>query len=88
MDIDYQAITLRAEDLADDAPPVAGTISAVTEAQLLEISGRLGAAKLALLRGLEQTSTPAMRRAMRTAYGAIDEAIRLSQATIAASGRR
>ena len=82
-----QPIALRQEDQADDAPAREGSISAVTEAQLLEIGGKLGAAKLALLRGLEQTSTPAMRRAMRLAYGDVEQAIRLSQGVISASGR-
>lgn len=84
---DPTPIRLRDDDQADETPAGAGVISAVTEAQLLEISGRLGAAKLAILRGLEQTSTPAMRRQMRLAFGNIDEAIRLSQGVLSESRR-
>lgn len=84
---DPRPILLRPADLADETPPTPGVISAVTEAQLIEIAGKLGSAKLAILRGLEQTSTPAMRRAMRAAFGSVDEALRLSQGVVNASGR-
>jgi hypothetical protein len=73
----------------DQGQPVnEDSISALTEAQLIEIAGKFGAIKAALLAVFNQQTSPAVKRPVRIALGAADEGIRLSQAVVASTGRR
>jgi hypothetical protein len=77
------------ESADDQGQPVnEDSISALTEAQILEMIGRLGSIKAGLLAAFGQAMSPAARRPLRIAYGATDDAIRLGQAVVGSTARR
>jgi hypothetical protein len=81
----------RLDDAPDDRhlnqPANEDVISAMTEAQLLEVVGRLGAAQGFILRTFEHQMSPSARRPLRLAYGSVNDAIRLAQALVDSTRR-
>jgi hypothetical protein len=87
-------LRLKPEDMADiddadrlNQPANEDVISAMTEAQLLEVVGKLGAAQRFILRTFEQPMSPSARRPLRLAYGSVNEAIRQAQALVDSTRR-
>lgn len=57
-------------------------LSAMTEAQMLEINGKHGAIRKALLLTFDQQMSPSVRRLIRIALGHAEEASHLSAAVL------
>ena len=91
----YPEFVLKPEDRLEDPhqethlnqPLNEDVISAMTEAQLLEVVGQLGSAQRFILRTFEQQMSPLARRPLRLAYGSVTEAIRLAQALVDSTRR-
>lgn len=88
---------LKAEDspVEDGAPEITtrewsneDRLSAMSEAQLLEIGGKLGAIRKALLMSFEIPMDPKVRRLLRMALGHAEEASQLAQAVVGSTQRR
>lgn len=95
---DPQPIALRPEDRADDGdesttawlnqPADSDTISALTEAQLLEIAGKFGAIRTALLMFFQPHRGTLDRRGLvRTALAAAEQGTAIAQAVLGATRR-
>jgi hypothetical protein len=82
-------LRLKPEDQAEpvNQPMNEDVISAMTEAQLLQVVGALGATQRFLLLAFEQQMSPSARRPLRLAYGAANDAIRLAQALVDSTRR-
>lgn len=86
---------LKSEDRADDTdrvhylnqPETEDVISALTESQMLEVLGKIGAAQRHLLRCFEQHMPSAVRSQIRMVYGYQTDAIRLVQAIVDSTRR-
>lgn len=91
---------LKPDDRADDAderedtpaawvnqPADSDTISALTEAELLQLAGKVGAIRAALLRTWDHPMSPPVKRLIRIALGATEEAKTLSQAVLGSTVR-
>lgn len=86
----------RVEDDQEDAeepttwlnqPVDEDVISAMTEAQLLQIMGKVGAIRGALLQTFNHQMSPAAKRLVRIALAAAEEAKTLSQGVVASTTR-
>jgi hypothetical protein len=82
-------LKLKPEDQAEpvNQPINEDVISAMTEAQLLEVVGKLGAAQKFILLTFEHSMSPSSRKPLRLAYGAVNDAIRLAQALVDSTRR-
>jgi hypothetical protein len=82
-------LRLKPDDMAEpiNQPMHEDVISAMTEAQLLQVVGALGAAQKYILLTFEQQMSPSARRPLRLAYGAANDAIRLAQALVDSTRR-
>jgi hypothetical protein len=82
-------LRLKPEDMAEpiNQPMHEDVISAMTEAQLLQVVGALGAAQRYILLTFEQSMSPSSRKPLRLAYGAVNDAIRLAQALVDSTRR-
>lgn len=92
--IDRSLLTLRAEDTAEDPNDqpaiVEDVLSAVTEAQILELLGKLGGIRTVLLRVLgdpNRRSQSPESRAIRTALGLANEGVQIAQAVTMSTTR-
>lgn len=91
--IDRTPIALHGDDVVeDDSQPVAveDVLSAVTEAQILELLGKLGGIRSVLLRVLgdpNRRSQSPESRAIRTALGLANEGVQIAQAVTMSTTR-
>jgi hypothetical protein len=96
--MDDQPIVLRAEDQADEGtdlpttwlnqPADSDAISALTEAHLLEIAGKFGAIRTALLLYFQPHRGVMERRGLvRTALAAAEQGTTIAQAVLGATRR-
>lgn len=68
-------------------PVTEDVLSALTEAQLIEILGLIGASQKFLLLAFNETMSPAARRPVRNALGRVQEARRLMDAVLGSTTR-